>query len=165
MKLITLLSVLLFSIHSFGFEQLIDCYETIEIDGQPVAQGPNLENNESEIFLVNNQYYRDLETNKKLRTLVVSVFNGYREPWYGFSNVVIPVDKGEWSITQDSVSFSMDADVTYINSNYQRSKVDFLINVDFKRNDDRLTGDLLFSSVRRGLFYDLEVVLEKRKCF
>jgi hypothetical protein len=164
MKLLTLLLIFTFSFNSGAYEDFLSCYKTVEIDGQPVEQGPNAENSESEIFVVDNQFYRDLETNRELKTMIVSVFNGYREPWYGFSNIVIPVNKGKWEITQDSVRFSMDEDVNYVNSNYQRSKVDFLIDVEFKRDGKRLHGDLNFSSVRRGLFYDLEVVLEQAEC-
>ena len=164
MKNILIIAALLFSTQAFSNPGLSGCYKTIEFNGQIVNQGPNAENSESEIYTTKNQYYRDLDTGKKLETLIISVFNGYSEPWYGFSNVVVPVNKGIWKITQDSVDYEIDEDILYVNSNYQRSKVDFLINLSFKKSGNRLVGDLYFSSISRGLFYDFKVILEKSHC-
>jgi hypothetical protein len=162
-KIIILLSLLL-STQILAEPGISGCYKTIEFNGQVVNQGPSAENSQSEIYITKNQYYRDLETGTELETLIISVFNGFRQPWYGFSNVVVPVNKGQWNITQDSVKYEMDEDILYINSNYQRSKVDFLINLSLKKSGSRLVGDLYFSSISRGLFYDFSVVLEKAHC-
>lgn len=164
MKVLTLILFFFISINIVAADSLKGCYRTIQIDGQDIVSGPNPENSESEIFTVTNEYYRDLETQKRLDTMIISVFNGYRHPWYGFSNIVLPLNKGQWSITQDVVTFKMDEDLIYISSNYRSSKVDFLVDVSFKIMGNRLLGDIYFSSLGRGLFYDFKVVLEKSPC-
>lgn len=164
MKSILLVVTLLVSFQSLGFESLISCYKTIQINGQDVTQGPDAQRSESEIYLTKNQYYRDLESSKELETMIISVFNGYNGPWYGFSNVVVPVRKGQWSYSEGRVQFSMDEDVGYLSSNYERYKVDMLINIDLEQNGKFLQGKLYFSSIRRGLFYDMDVKLEQKNC-
>jgi len=164
MKSILLVFTLLISFQSLGFESLINCYKTIQINGQDVRQGPDAERSTSEIYLTKNQYYRDLETSKDLETLIISIFNGYNGPWYGFSNVVVPVTKGQWNYSEGRITYSMDEDVEYQNSNYQRYKVDFLINLDLEQKEKLLSGRLFFSSIRRGLFYDMEIKLEEKNC-
>ncbi|WP_127714153.1 hypothetical protein [Halobacteriovorax sp. HLS] len=164
MKIKTLILLYLLSTSILATDKLAGCYKTIQIDGQDIVQGPNPENSESQVYTVHNEYYRDLETEQRLETMIISVFNGYNSPWYGFSNLVLPLSKGQWSITQDVVTFKMDEDLLYINSNYRRSKVDFLVNSSFTFKGNRVIADLYFSSLRRGLFYDFTVVLEKAVC-
>ena len=164
MKTIAISLLILLSLNISAFDVLKGCYKTLQIDGRDVVQGPVAENSETQVYTVENDYYRDLETQKRLDTMIISVFNGYRAPWYGFSNIVIPITKGNWDITQDVVKFQMDEDLLYINSNYQRSKVDFLIDATFKVIGDKLQADLYFSSIRRGIFYDFKVLLKREEC-
>ncbi|OUR96679.1 hypothetical protein A9Q84_10070 [Halobacteriovorax marinus] len=164
MKSILLVAALLLSFQSLGYETLVNCYKTVQIDGQDTPQGPFEEMSQTEIYLTKNQYYRELETYKELDTLIISVFNGYHKPWYGFSNIVVPVTKGHWDYSEGRVRFNMDEDIGYQSSNYERYKVDFLINLDLERKGKFLIGKLYFSSVRRGLFYDMEIKLEQKGC-
>ena len=151
-------------LNSLAYSGLVGCYETISINGNDVVSGPSLENSESELFMTANQYYRDLDTFKELNTLVVSVFNGYNEPYYGFSNVVIPVDKGTWSTIGSETTFTMDQDIMYYSSNYKRMKIDFLIDASFKNDGEYVEGKLYLSSIRRGMFYDFSVKLKRKDC-
>lgn len=164
MKLIlSTLFVILLSSNSFGFNDLKGCYETISFNGQDIVAGPSLENSESELFIVENQYYRDLETFKRLDTLVVSVFNGYSEPYYGFSNIVIPVNRGYWTGNDREKSFLMNEDIMYYSSNYERVKIDFFVDANFKVDGEYIELDMFLSSVRRGMFYDFTAKLKKKE--
>lgn len=164
MKKIISILALVTCVNTFGFGDLVGCYETVRFNGNDVTTGPSAINSESEIFLTKNKYYRDLDTFKELDTLVVSVFNGYREPYYGFSNVVIPVDKGDWSTEGNRINFTMDEDIMYYSSNFERIKVDFLVNASFKTHDEYVEANLYLSSIRRGMFYDFSVRLKRKDC-
>ncbi|GEM_PF-4063806 len=164
MKLILSVLTLVLSINSYAFNDLKGCYETISFDGNDVTSGPSMSNSESEVFLVENQYYRDLETFKKLNTLVVSVFNGYNEPYYGFSNIVIPVDRGAWLVDGNRKTFLMNEDIMYYSSNFEKIKVDFFVDANFKINGDIIELDMFLSSVRKGMFYDFTAKLKKKDC-
>ncbi|CBW27945.1 putative lipoprotein [Halobacteriovorax marinus SJ] len=164
MKKLSILFLVFLSLNSLAYSELKGCYETISFNAQDVVSGPSALNSQSEFFLTDNQYYRDLETFKELKTLVVSVFNGYNDPWYGFSNVIIPVEKGEWTKVGNEISFKMNEDIMYYSSNYERIKVDFLVDAKFKIVGDEIEGDFYFSSVRRGLFYDFSARLKKKEC-
>ncbi|WP_372653507.1 hypothetical protein [Halobacteriovorax sp.] len=164
MKLILSTLLVVLSINSHAFNDLEGCFETISFNGTEVTSGPSMENSKSEVFLVENQYYRDLETFKKLNTLVVSVFNGYNEPYYGFSNIVIPVDRGIWVGDENEKIFLMNEDIMYYSSNYERIKIDFFVDANFKIKGDIIELDMFLSSVRKGMFYDFTAKIKRKDC-
>lgn len=144
--------------------QFEGCYDTLLIDNQTPAKGPDLSRSFTEITLNESTVFRDIEKKKPLDVLVMTFFTGYSEPWYGYHSFILFKDLGHWDITKNKVSYDVDQDV-YMENWGRLKKTDHFLNLDLEINQDILEGKIHFSSSIRQLSYERSFRLRKIKCF
>lgn len=140
------------------------CYETREINGQEVVPGPSAYNSQSKIYSLNNEFYYDLETKKSLNTKIFSIFTGFEDVWYSFTNGLVFEDLGSLSITENSFNYQFEDYVLHRNSYYALEKVDFKTIVSFQLIDSNIVGHIKQFSKALKRDMDIQVVLKKITC-
>lgn len=152
------------SIASAQTEFLDGCYETVEINGERVEAGPDARTSQSSIFSVESEAYFDLESRKPLNTKVISIFKKFNGTWYTISNALIFENLGHLEVEKNSLKYSFENDVLYLDNHYALIKVDFRIFIKLVKENDLVKGSIRYSSYRRGQDVDMDIVLKKAPC-
>ncbi len=159
------LFILASNAYSLSIENIIGCYKTLRINGKEVEPGPRPELSQTEFFVTENKYFRDLEKKRPLMSLVLSFYRGHRGPYHSFSNAIAFTDQGEWHESGSQLDYFFDFDVIYRNKNYQMLKIDH--KVDFTINHTKtniLEGSIDYQSDARNIGDSFSFTLEKTTC-
>lgn len=163
------LFILIFFLSTMGIataqtDFLDGCYETVEINGERIEAGPDARTSQSSIYSVESEAYFDLESRKPLNTKVISVFKKFNGTWYTISNALIFENLGKIEIDGDSLKYSFENDVLYLNSYYALVKVDFRIFIKLMKENDLVKGSIRYASYRLGQDVDMDIVLKRAPC-
>ena len=147
------------------FGSIIDgCYKTVSLNGLEVMQGPEEESNLTKIYSRHSSYYFDTSY-QGLTTKIISVFTGFNEGWYSYSNPLAFEELGETQESESQWSYGFAGEVYFTDQPYIYKKSDFKTDIHFEwREDGLLYGQLHQVSETLSRNYQLDVVLEKAIC-
>lgn len=165
-KLSLLLLTLVLSFHAqadtLGWNSLLGCYETVELDGEPVAMGSDFERSLTKIETGISSVFEDLDYNPLQHVLIV-LFTGAHGPWYGYHSFVALPQLGEIIRSESALNYSVDEDLYFVNWG-RRTKVDHNLQIDLEVIGDKLVGHAKFQSLQRSMDGERTFTLKKVAC-
>ncbi|OIQ17937.1 MAG: hypothetical protein BM556_10965 [Bacteriovorax sp. MedPE-SWde] len=166
MKKIILILFLTYSAKSFALNlsDLHGCFKTIDINGKSVSSGPDQWRNQSLLEDLGSRTYKDTETNQSIDISVLTLFEGYKSPYYKYNPFVILHDHGVLIETEDTLQYFVDKDVMMSSYGIYK-KVDHYLNLQIvKSSNGDLTGKASFKSKIRNRDRTVNFTIKKENC-
>jgi len=151
MKKLILFVFLIYTAKSFAIDlsDLKGCFKTIDINAVTPSPGPIKWRNQSLFEEFDSYTYKTTDTNQYLNLYVLSLFEGYNDPYYSYNPIVLFKDKADTLIEEDGyLLYEVDTDV-YMSRSGLFSKVDHYVRVEIKKFKNEYTGSAEFRSIQR----------------
>jgi len=166
MKKLILLLFLVYTAKSYAlnFEDLHGCFKTIDVNGSSVQNGPIRWRNQTQLEDLGNRSYKDIRSRENLQISALTVFRGYRDPYYRYNPFVIMHDRGEMIETESSFEYTVDED--FLLSNYGiYKKVDHYMNLKLVKNSDNtISGKAIYISNIRKHNREVNFTIGEQEC-
>ncbi|EQC46220.1 hypothetical protein [Bacteriovorax sp. Seq25_V] len=166
MRKIILFIFLVYTAKSFALSvtDLKGCFKTIDVNGTRPAPGPISWRNQSLFEEFDSYTYKTTDTNQYLDIYVLSLFQGYSDPYYSYNPFVLFKDKADKLIEEDGYLFyEVDTDV-YMSRSGLYSKVDHYVRLEVKEFGNELVGSAEFKSIQRKYNRRVNFTLRKEDC-
>lgn len=146
---------------------LTGCFETIEYNQKSVPHGPDYDKNLSTYEDYSfSRTYKNTESGKLEPIDVFNFFTGVRdEVYYSYSPIVIFKNLGEYSSTEDTLTYEVDEDIFMFRSQKQiYEKVDHRLKLYIERSGRFYEGSIEFKSLARNNKRSFSFKLKKVNC-
>jgi hypothetical protein len=165
MKKLLLIAVLAYGANSsaLNLNDLHGCFETIDVNGRSVNNGPILWRNQSQLETLGNRAYKDIDTREDISISSLTLFQGFSDPYYNYNPFVILHDRGELIEEENSLRYKVDYD--FLLSSYGiYKKVDHYLDLNLEQRDGIIYGSAHYISKVRNHNRRVNFTLRKETC-
>lgn len=165
MKKLLVIGSLIFGSHTFALSlnDLHGCFETIDVNGKDITNGPISWRNQSLLETLGNRAYKDIDTRQDIEISSLTLFQGFSDPYYNYNPFVILHDRGELIEGENSLHYKVDYD--FLLSSYGiYKKVDHYLNLKMEQRDGIISGTAHYVSKIRNHNRRVNFTLRKESC-